>query len=639
MKNGLRAAALLGIFALTGCFGEDRLSNPDGIDLEPGDIPRGGLVTMDPVFPRQVIMLWSAPSEKREFIWDPGLSTERRLTGDRFNRYVQIPEDAPRGKHIVRMVQPGWPETKFVIPVLQPAPFPKPRIEDISVTRVEFAEKIKENEFVRTCAGRRNPKNASREDFNDLPAKYRDTLEDIGESLREPEPDIIRSCTVTPRGVLVDVTFSVTVANADLNAAIVVHPGRPSGPVLREKLSISEVALNSAMSLGTMTDRKPETYGYPIYHFTQFQIVVKGLISGRSYFVAVRNRNSVGDMTKIDVPVSPEFLDSDNDLLSNEVEEELQQQGIDADPFRKTILLEADWLDNATPKPEIWQIAMRAFADAPVLNPDGSRGIDLIIDRGQDRDKDGPFKEGGKLPFGSPFLELRDCGAMRDNCVALMTIKQSEFDKSRKEVFYYMIFGDWSPGFSSGKGDMPGWNAVVTNNSVSGYRQAGTMIHELGHNLGLRHSGKPSIDTGDRNEELGETGEQNSPWTPNTPSVMSYRWSSFGSSPDLDCDMKPDGKYTYSMGTLADFDESRTSERDGICDNRPVDIDQDMDIENDPPTFGTSRAHCWVSFDKWEGCDDDTDDIHRDGNQWGTVARRIMPKECDGCRSWLPKEQ
>ena len=78
----------------------------------------------------------------------------------------------------------------------------------------------------------------------------------------------------------------------------------------------------------------------------------------------------------------------------------------------------------------------RFFADAPVMNPDGSAGIQLIIDRGQG----GLFTGGGLVPGGTQIgfdicaAGPRGCGVY-DNIVDL---KNSNFAPERLGIFKYL---------------------------------------------------------------------------------------------------------------------------------------------------------------------------------------------------------
>ena len=74
------------------------------------------------------------------------------------------------------------------------------------------------------------------------------------------------------------------------------------------------------------------------------------------------------------------------------------------DPYRKDILVEVDWMKPSSFAPagtrpiDMWADVEKVFKDAPVMNPDGSQGIIIHIDRGQDSLKtDGVFTGGGTL--------------------------------------------------------------------------------------------------------------------------------------------------------------------------------------------------------------------------------------------------
>lgn len=135
--------------------------------------------------------------------------------------------------------------------------------------------------------------------------------------------------------------------------------------------------------------------------------------------------------------------------------------------------------------------------------------------------------------------------------------------------------------------------------------QAGTFVHELGHNLGLGHGG--------------HGGEKN-PFKPNFPSTMGYRWQIWG--PDLDCDMDYDGTPAYSQGMRAPFNEATMSEADGVCDDEPADIDWSND---DPVTVAPTSANgpnaCDPNKDSY--CDTDTNDVFTDSNQWLWVQNQV----------------
>jgi hypothetical protein len=216
-----------------------------------------------------------------------------------------------------------------------------------------------------------------------------------------------------------------------------------------------------------------------------------------------------------------------------------------ADWEHKDIFVEIDYFGTTTHnshRPDFSAIdaVKNAFANAPVSNPDGVTGINLhvIIDdviyvggtNHQDFITWGDFDNIKKTYFGT--LDERK-----------YTPKAVE---AKKLVFHYCIFGHdqtESPG-SSGSGERPGNDFMVTlgtftNQVGSRDEQAGTFMHELGHNLGLFHGGNNDVN-----------------YKPNYLSVMSY---SFQFS-----DLYPTRNLDYSRNTLIDLDETKLDEISGI---------------------------------------------------------------------------
>jgi uncharacterized repeat protein (TIGR01451 family) len=194
---------------------------------------------------------------------------------------------------------------------------------------------------------------------------------------------------------------------------------------------------------------------------------------------------------------------------------DLMLQG--ANPLRKTIYVEVDWMsgypiltDEATGKTSV-EIVRDAFRDAPVDNPDGSRGIDLIVDL--DDDNLPPIiLEGGSL--GSDFRDLKRLNFG----TADQRLSTKKLD-SKTLVYHYCIV---ARNFTDGRGGMA---ELIGNDFVivtamreekwAARRQAGTFMHELGHNLGLHHGGGGS-------DHYGSGDDTN--FKPNYFSVMNYAW-------------------------------------------------------------------------------------------------------------------
>ena len=221
-----------------------------------------------------------------------------------------------------------------------------------------------------------------------------------------------------------------------------------------------------------------------------------------------------------------------------------------ADPLHKDIFVEIDWMEASefeteSHKPCINGLdsVIASFARAPVKNPDSSMGINLHIDYGQG----GLFTGGNSVPHDS---DLNPVWNKFDN------LKQANFATARHRIFHYCIFAHkFDNTNSSGVSRNPNNNffggasdflvtllGVKCDSALWVIRQAGTFMHELGHNLGLAHGGGDHINL-----------------KPNYLSVMNYAFQFFG------LRYKGwDGLLDYSRFTLPDLDENNLDENVGL---------------------------------------------------------------------------
>jgi len=230
-------------------------------------------------------------------------------------------------------------------------------------------------------------------------------------------------------------------------------------------------------------------------------------------------------------------------------------------PLRKNILLEYDWFDDSldcsahTHRPDAASIARlsQAFADAPVPNPDGSTGITLINDYGQG----GPFTGGNLINDGDGIVD--GLGA------EFFAYKAVHFASNREGYFHYVInphqYNNRS-NFSSGLAFFNGSDMIVSLQCFLNTESiSNTIMHELGHNLGLNHGGPlnsaPEALEDDRN------------FKPNYASVMNYEYQFSGI--DVDCVRGGDGVLDYSRKVHIDLFENALNESNGMCGG--VDID------------------------------------------------------------------
>lgn len=132
--------------------------------------------------------------------------------------------------------------------------------------------------------------------------------------------------------------------------------------------------------------------------------------------------------------------------------------------------------------------------------------------------------------------------------------------------WHFVVFGhNYSIGgtstTSSGLAELPGDEFIVSLGSFANqigtpWDRAATFMHELGHNLGLHHSG-------DQDEvAVGQ-------YKPNYASIMSYRYQLIGVKNGMVCQSlvtgtPPFNNLDYSHGTLAQLDENALAEASGI---------------------------------------------------------------------------
>ena len=281
-----------------------------------------------------------------------------------------------------------------------------------------------------------------------------------------------------------------------------------------------------------------------------------------------------------DTGTDPHNPDTDGDGLLDGEEVNgtaggLDLPGMGTNPLHKDILLEYDWLDDANgceqhshrPAPAVVQGVHDFFANAPVANPDGATGINIIQDYGQ----------GGVFTGGNLIADAANTEGSVDGPVGYPQYNAYElanFATNRRNYFHYVLMAhqyDNQQGSttSSGSATTPGSEVMVTlacwAADTSGTGAAyirNSIVHELGHNLGLRHGGDEACN-----------------YKPNYSSVMNYRYEFVGV--DSGCLGTGDGASTldYSHGDRLTLDENNLDETVGMCTNAVVPVDWNGDLQ------------------------------------------------------------
>ncbi len=332
-----------------------------------------------------------------------------------------------------------------------------------------------------------------------------------------------------------------------------------------------------------------------------------------------------------DTGTDPNVADTDGDSINDGDEVLGTLEGLDlpamgVSPLRKNILLEYDWfddnLDSGTcsahshrPTEEMIARFASAFENATLSNPDGSFGITTINDYGQG----GVFSGGNLIDDADGVLT----GGV--NSAEFQNHKIANFNSNRNGYFHYVLLPhryNTSSG-SSGQAELPGDDSIVSLQCFSGVvNTSNTIMHELGHNLDLRHGG-----------------DSNCNYKPNYNSVMNYRYQFPGV--DTNCNVAGDGVLDYSRDNNRDLNENALNETLGIC-NSPVsafDWNNNAMIESNVVFDINSADSAQVS-----NCGG-TRTILTDHNDWGNMlftglsdgdGQNLIPYEIIDCDNPVP---
>lgn len=204
-------------------------------------------------------------------------------------------------------------------------------------------------------------------------------------------------------------------------------------------------------------------------------------------------------------------LDVDSDGV---VDLDLPAMG--ASPTHKDLFIETDWIANRPPTC-IWLVCWggrsfapdqgsladvrKAFANAPVSNPDGTPGIRAHIDSGASSVMN-PVTGAtwGNRSRSNQLSYVASLGTISGSSYqwgSFDTIKKANTDLARRDVFHYAVYADTYAG-SGSSGISRGIVAadyLLTDghsswgNGFTRTQERGTFMHELGHGLGLHHGG------------------------------------------------------------------------------------------------------------------------------------------------------
>jgi hypothetical protein len=319
-------------------------------------------------------------------------------------------------------------------------------------------------------------------------------------------------------------------------------------------------------------------------------ILLAGLISLSFFFGTSLFQNAYAACTNWE-----NKLDTDCDGIADQWERIDYYDGIagsgtvplpGANENHKDIYIELDYMPFHKPRSDSVNDVVTAFRNAPVWNPDGITGVTLHV-----------------VVDDTTTIGHTDCTNIWTGTVPNFdSIKRDKIGTSnerlsnpniyseKKDVYHYGIFIHRQCGNlgSSGTAERPGNDIIVSlgdrgwatdasgHNVGSRDQQAGTLMHELGHNLNLQHGGN-----------IGENCK------PNYLSVMSYsrQFANYVANRPLD----------YSRSIITSLNENSLSELAGIGASTPAGQSTVIGRINQPsvaetrvvPTGGTRFNYNW----------------------------------------------
>jgi hypothetical protein len=253
-----------------------------------------------------------------------------------------------------------------------------------------------------------------------------------------------------------------------------------------------------------------------------------------------------------------------------------------ADPNRPDLFIHLDWMQDATRDQRLSSTAIgkvvKAFADSGYVSPTGSTGINLWVDQGPASIRDfatnatwGTLSRAQALPWQQNLGT--GGGDFPYDWTQFQALKDGSFAPTgRSPIFHYAIaavfqeppgvdgMGNPLPqntssgisrnadgaGFADGASDF----LITLGGFASGVgtiqQQAGTLMHEFGHNLGLFHGGN-----------------ENRNFKPNYPSIMNYYFQ-LGGLAVTDAGTLTKGALDFSHGALPAVNENALDEAAGL---------------------------------------------------------------------------
>ena len=263
--------------------------------------------------------------------------------------------------------------------------------------------------------------------------------------------------------------------------------------------SFLTVSPGDLIGLTIISDPALGSFDYPLVNiagtrFVTHNVPLNGTIDLSDPFTG--RLNGTTPALEVSIQPNPASLDTSGDGIPDFVALSPEMRALGVDPCRKTVLVQIDYMVSPDgvhtfrPLQAALETVTSAFDAAPVSAvsscpyqgyPLKSSGVNLVV------------VVQNQIPYQSV---LNFSGSQPQS---FDSIKAAFFDTNRAHYFHYGLFVNMtSLNKRSGIGEIYGNDFIVSlggwHNVVGTlFEQAGTFMHELGHNLGLDHGGADAI--------------------------------------------------------------------------------------------------------------------------------------------------
>nr|WP_282594651.1 hypothetical protein [Halomarina salina] len=200
--------------------------------------------------------------------------------------------------------------------------------------------------------------------------------------------------------------------------------------------------------------------------------------AGSDPTVADTDEDGLTDGREADLGTDPTATDTDGDGFGDG-EEVLEEERLpDADPLRKDVYVEVDYQAGATISDEERHRIVESYADAPVSNPSGERGIALHLVVDEQVGGDSPVYWNGRR---GDWNDLGD-------------FYYDRFDNYGAGYHYAVVVDELDDDRTIGLGA----EGVMLVEDHPRAETGSTLMHELGHSLGIGSDTFTGVDSRER---------------------------------------------------------------------------------------------------------------------------------------------